>query len=362
MDEALKQDVLKEVDGGIDSLRSRVFKVIVSIKAECLSSDDLESNLKYLNVLNIFLNRTKENCKQLLDFPNLIFEDKVSKVSKVVKVSKNEKKIKTHDVFYKDEGEKNLRRLISRGTTVQTVIPMEDVRRFFNVFIFASKNLEKCSNGYINFEEMSFSSYSLMKFTEIHGDSEEKRMEWVEGIKEMAKLPLPRINEQIKLKPRERSRMRIIGKLFRGMTEVDVQEFVTLLPLLYPYQSRDLLDFGKRERMLVRGTHGGEYKSDNVSLDSLNITIQNLPEYISFTNMISMLPVNKSKDINHIICANKKPKVKVKPKVKPKVKVVKDPPLSNGPWSSRTKVTDGAFLRNAKGGDQQPQVPMIKRE
>ena len=82
MDEALKQDVLKEVQGGIDSLRSRVFKVVASIKSECLSSDDLEFNIKYLNFFNFFLNRTKENCKQLLDFPNLILEDKVVKVVK----------------------------------------------------------------------------------------------------------------------------------------------------------------------------------------------------------------------------------------------------------------------------------------
>ena len=52
MDEALKQDVLKEIQGGIDSLRSRVFKVVTSIKSKCLSSDDLESNLKYLNVFS----------------------------------------------------------------------------------------------------------------------------------------------------------------------------------------------------------------------------------------------------------------------------------------------------------------------
>jgi hypothetical protein len=55
-----------------------------------------------------------------------------------------------------------------------------------------------------------------------------------------------------------------------------------------------------------------------------------------------MIPAKKPK--------NKKVKVKVKVvKVKPK-----DPPLTRGPWSSRAKVTDGAFLR--KGGDQQPQA------
>jgi hypothetical protein len=327
MDEALKQDVLKEIQGGIDSLRSRVFKVVTSIKSKCLSSDDLESNLKYLNVLNIFLNKTRKNCQELLDCPNLILEDKVSKV---VKVSKKEKNIKTHDVFYKDEGEANLIRLISSGTTRETVIPMEKLRSFFDVFIFASENLGKCSNGYINFEEISFISHSLMQFTRIHGDSEERRMEWVEKIKEMARLPL------------QKGKMKMIGRLFRGMTEVDVKEFVTLLPLLKPYQSRDLLDFGKREKMLVRGIHGGEYKLDNVSLDSLNLTIQNLPEYTSFTSTITMIPAKKPK--------NKKVKVKVKVvKVKPK-----DPPLTRGPWSSRAKVTDGAFLR--KGGDQQPQA------